>query len=126
MSHGLTLDASALIAFERNNRIVVAIIARAQQHGVRLAAPAGVVGQTWRDGSRQVRLARLLGSDLVEVVPLDDERARAAGQLCGVAGTRDVIDASVVLCAREHGHGVLTSDIDDLKRLDSSLRYVRV
>lgn len=126
MSHGLTLDASALIAFERNDRSVVAIIARAQLHGVRLAAPAGVVGQAWRDGSRQVRLARLLGSDLVEVVPLDDERARAAGQLCGVAGTRDVVDASVVLCAREHGHGVLTSDIDDLKRLDSSLRFVRI
>jgi hypothetical protein len=126
MNEGLTLDASALIAFERNERTVVAIVARAQEHKIRLATPAGVVGQVWRDGSRQVRLAWLLGSDLVEVVPLDDERARAAGQLCGVAGTRDVIDASVVLCARERGHGVLTSDIDDLERLDASLRYVRV
>jgi len=126
MSEGLTVDASALIAFERNDRAVVAIVARAQQHKVRLAAPAGVVGQVWRDGRLQVRLARLLGSDLVEVVPLDDERARAAGQLCGVAGTLDVIDASVVLCARERGHGVLTSDVDDLERLDASLRYVRV
>jgi len=126
MTGGLTLDASALIAFERNHRTVVAIIARAQQHNVRLATPAGVVGQVWRDGSRQVRLARLLGSDLIEIVALDDERARAAGQLCGVAGTRDVIDASVVLCARERGHGVLTSDVEDLERLDPSLRYVRI
>jgi hypothetical protein len=126
MSEGLTLDASALIAFERNERAVVAIVARAQQQKIRLAAPAGVVGQVWRNGSRQVRLAWLLGSELVEIVPLDDERARAAGQLCGVAGTRDVIDASVVLCARERGHGVLTSDVDDLERLDASLRYVRV
>ena len=122
----LTLDASALIAFERNDRIVVAIIARAEEHKLRLAAPAGVVGQVWRDGRRQARLARLLGSSLIEVVPLDDERARAAGQLCGVSGTRDVIDASVVLCARERGHGVLTSDVDDLERLDPSLRYVRI
>lgn len=126
MTDGLTLDASALIAFERNDRSVVAIIARAQQNKAPLAAPAGVVGQVWRDGSRQVRLARLLGSDLVEVVSLDDERARAAGQLCGIAGTRDVIDASVVLCARERGHGVLTSDVEDLERLDASLRYVRI
>ena len=126
MTDGLTLDASALIAFERNDRTVVAIIARAQQNKVPLAAPAGVVGQVWRDGSRQVRLARLLGSDLVEVVSLDDERARAAGQLCGIAGTPDVIDASVVLCARERGHGVLTSDVEDLERLDASLRYVRI
>jgi hypothetical protein len=123
---GLTLDASALIAFERNERAVVAIVARAQQLGVRFAAPAGVVGQVWRDGSRQARLARLLGSNLLDVVPLDDRRARAAGQLCGVAGTRDVVDASVILCAREHGHGVLTSDVDDLTLLDASLRYVRV
>lgn len=126
MSDGLTLDASALIAFERNDRSVVTIVARAQQRNVRLAVPAGVVGQIWRDGRRQVRLARLLGSDLVECVPLDDERARAAGQLCGVTDTRDVIDASVVLCARERGHGVLTSDVDDLKKLDASLRYVRI
>ena len=126
MSEGLTLDAGALIAFERNDRAVVAIVARAREHNIRLAAPAGVVGQVWRDGSRQVRLARLLGSDLVDVVPLDDARARAAGQLCGVAGTRDVIDASVVLWARQRGQGVLTADADDLKRLDSSLRYVRV
>ena len=126
MSRGLTLDASALIAFERNDRTVVAIVSRAREHNIRLAAPAGVVGQVWRDGSRQVRLARLLGSDVIEVVSLDDAGARAAGQLCGVAGTRDVIDASVVMCARERGHGVLTDDIDDLERLDSSLHFVRV
>jgi hypothetical protein len=85
-----------------------------------------VVGQVWRDGRRQARLARLLGSEITEVVPLDDQRARAAGQLCGVAGTTDVIDASVVLCAKERNYGVLTSDIDDLRRLDSSLRYIHV
>jgi hypothetical protein len=122
---GLTLDAGALVAFERNDRRVVAIVARALERRDRFAVPAGVVGQVWRDGRRQARLARLLGSDLVEVEPLDDGRARAAGQLCGVAGTRDVIDASVVLCARARGQGVLTSDGDDLRRLDASLTYVR-
>jgi hypothetical protein len=126
VSRGLTLDAGALIAFERNDRAVVAIVMHAWQHDFRFAAPAGVVGQVWRDGSRQARLARLLGSDLIDIVPLDDATARAAGQLCGVAGTHDVIDASVVLCARKRGHGVLTADAGDLERLDSSLRYVRV
>ena len=123
---GLTLDAGAFIAFERNERTVVAVIARAQEHNIPLAAPAGVVGQVWRDGSRQARLARLLGSGLIEIESLDDRRARAAGQLCGVAGTRDVIDASVVMCARSRAHSVLTSDPDDLRRLDPSLRYIRV
>jgi hypothetical protein len=123
---GLTLDSGALIAFERSDRAVVAVVSRALSLGLHLAVPAGVVGQTWRDGRQQARLARLLGSDLVKIEVLDDKGARAAGQLCGATHTTDVINASVVLCARAHGHGVLTSDADDLRRLDSSLRYVSV
>jgi len=123
---GLTLDSGALIAFERNERSVVALVARALELDIRLAVPAGVVGQAWRDGRRQVRLARLLGSSVTEIEPLDDQRAREAGQLCGVAGTADVIDASVVLCARARGHGVLTADVDDMHRLDPTLRCIRI
>lgn len=123
---GLTLDAGALIAFERNDRSVVAIVARAAQLKLRLAVPAGVIGQVWRDGRRQARLARLLGSDVTEIEPLDDRRAREAGQLCGVAGTTDVIDATVALCARARGHGVLTTDPDDLQRLDPTLLCIRI
>ncbi len=122
----LTLDAGALIAIERGDRAVVAIIARAWQRKEVLAVPAGVVGQVWRDGRRQARLARLLASELIEIEPLDDERARAAGQLCGVRGTSDVIDASVALCARTRDHGVLTSDPDDIAHLDGTLRIETV
>ncbi len=123
---GLTLDAGALIAFERGDRKVVAIVARALAQGMKLGVPAGVVAQVWRNGRRQARLARLLGSRVVEVEVLDDARARAAGQLCGVSRTSDVIDASVVLCARARDQGVLTSDPDDLRRLDAGLRTVLV
>lgn len=115
------LDSGALIAFERNERKVVSLILRAMQNGLRLVVPAGVVGQVWRDGRKQVRLAGLLGSNLMEVVPLDDHSARAAGQLCGVTGTQDVIDASVVLCARARGLPVMTSDVADLRKLDPAL-----
>ena len=62
---GVTLDAGALIAFERNDRRLVAMIAQSLEHGLTLAVPAGVVGQVWRDGRRQARLARFLGSDAV-------------------------------------------------------------
>jgi len=123
---GLTLDAGALIAFDRNDRHVVGLIARALEHGYKLAVPAGVVGQAWRDGRRQVRLARLLGSRGVEVEPLDDHRAREAGQLCGVRRTADVIDASVVLCAQSRGHRILTSDPDDIRALGSSTKIIVV
>jgi hypothetical protein len=98
---GLTLDAGALIAFERNDRRIVALLLRNLQHGHRLAVPAGVVGQVWRDGRRQARLARLLGAAPTEVIPLDDRRAREAGQLCRVRGTADVIDGRSC-CAHAH------------------------
>jgi len=123
---GFVFDAGALIAFERNDRAVVMIAKRLVALHATLVVPAGVVGQVWRNGMRQARLARLLGSSIAIVEPLDDRRARAAGQLCGLAGTRDVIDAAVVLSAREHRLPVATSDPDDLRRLDSSVRLVAV
>ncbi|MEZ4225046.1 MAG: hypothetical protein R3B13_29095 [Polyangiaceae bacterium] len=121
---GLTLDAGALIAFEKNDRRLVSLIARALELGLPLAVPAGVVGQVWRNGRRQVRLARLLAAPEVDVEPLDDLRARAAGQLCGVSKTTDVIDASVVLCARARGDRIATSDPDDLRTLDPTVPLI--
>jgi predicted nucleic acid-binding protein len=123
---GLTLDAGALIAFERNDRPTVALVARSLVHGHTLAVPAGVVAQVWRDGRRQVRLARLLSAGEVDIVVLDDQRAREAGQLCGVRGTHDIVDASVVLCARARRHRIVTSDPDDLKRLDPDAMMIAV
>jgi PIN domain-containing protein len=123
---GATLDAGALVGFERAGRRVVGIVRRAIERRETVAIPAGVVGQVWRDGKRQVRLVRLLASRVVDVVPLDDAAARAAGQLCGVTGTSDVIDASVILCARERGHKIVTSDPQDLRRLDDEIELVRV
>jgi hypothetical protein len=123
---GLTLDVGALIAFERNDRRLVALIARSLERRHSIAVPAGVVGQVWRDGRRQARLARLLGAPQVEIEDLDDRRARHAGQLCGVRGTTDVIDASVVLCARARGHRIATSDPDDLRRLDPAAHLILV
>ena len=121
---GLTLDAGALIAFERNDRFLVGLLARALERRLPLAVPAGVVGQVWRDGRRQVRLARLLGSTEVDVEPLDDRRAREAGQLCGAKGTADVVDASLVLCARRRNHRIVTSDPADIRLLDEAVDVI--
>lgn len=126
MAAGLTLDAGALIAFERAERHVVVLLVRARERGELLSVPVGVIGQVWREGRRQARLARLLGSDSVEIVELDDYGARAAGQLCGITGTTDVIDATVVLCARARGGRVATSDREDLQRLDPALTLIAV
>jgi hypothetical protein len=117
----LTLDTGALIAFERNDRLTVGLLKKALQAEVDIVVPAGVVGQAWRDGRRQVQLGRLLENEALSIEDLDEMRAKAAGQLCGVTKTHDVIDASVVLCARTRKHRVLTSDPDDLLRLDPTL-----
>jgi len=124
MPAGATLDSGALIAFERRRREVVALVARALERQARLAVPAGVVAQVWRDGSRQALLARLLASPVVEIVALDDHAARAVGQLLGASHTADVIDASVAWCARQRGHAVVTSDPDDLRAIDPTLTAV--
>ncbi len=123
---GLVLDRGALIAFERCDRKVVGHIARAIDNGESISVPAGVVGQTWRDGRTQVRLARLLGSEECKIVALDDLAARKAGELCRVTSTSDVIDASVVMCARQMAGLVLTSDSDDLLRLDPRLGVIAI
>lgn len=123
---GLTLDAGALIAVERRDRRLEILLKRARDHRAEIVIPAGALAQAWRDGRRQARLAKLVGAAEVTVEPLDDLLARQAGQLCGVTGTRDVVDASVVLCARARNHGVVTSDPDDLRRLDSKLELIEV
>ncbi|MHB8325489.1 MAG: PIN domain-containing protein [Candidatus Dormibacteria bacterium] len=89
-----------------------------------LHVPAGVVAQVWRDGARQARLARLVGSTSLEVTPLDVAEAEATGALCGLTGTSDIVDASVALLARRLRATVVTSDPEDIQRLDPMLSVV--
>ena len=117
----LVLDAGALIAVERADRATAAVIEVARREHRVVIVPAGVVGQVWRGGSRQARVARLLSARDVVVEPLTDAAARAAGMLCGAAGTTDVVDASVVLAARRHRATVVSSDLADLQVLDPTL-----
>jgi len=120
----LILDAGALIAIERDDRDTAALLEVARQEHRSVVVPAGVVGQVWRGGGRQARLARLLSAHGVVVEPLTDAGARAAGVLCGAAGTADVIDASVVLAARLHHATVISSDRGDLAVLDPTVPVV--
>ena len=122
---GVTLDAGALVGVERGSLRMQALLERIVVRRLQVAVPAAALGQVWRGSPRQARIAQLLGSTHVRVVPLDDLTARAAGVLCGRARTADIVDASVVICARDHGHTVVvTSDANDLARLDPTLRYV--
>ncbi len=120
----IVLDAGALIAFDRNDRRLRTLVELAVKRGVPLHAPSGVIAQVWRDGRKQARLARLVASGFVGVHPLDTPEAQAVGVLCGQARHADIVDASVVLLAHRHRAKVITSDPDDLRRLDATLELV--
>ena len=111
----LVLDAGALVAVERGDRELMALI---KHELVQTRVPrthGGVVGQAWRGGSgRQARLARLLAA--VQIEPLDDDLGRRAGVLLGRARASDVVDAAMVLLASD-GDSILTSDVDDISAL---------
>jgi hypothetical protein len=121
----LTLDAGALIAFERRDRRVAAIVLRALESGAPLAVPAGALAQAWRGGAG-TPLRALIADPVVRVEELTRALALAAGELCGAAGTADVVDASVVLVARRYGGRVATGDAAELRRLDRTLDIVPV
>jgi len=46
--------------------------------------------------------------------------------MCADSGHADTVDEHVALCAREREHAVVTSDPDDLARIDPGLPLIRV
>lgn len=120
----LVLDAGALIAVDRGDREVGSRLRSAFAAGHPVHVPAGVIGQAWRNPSRQALLSRMLKR--CEEVVLDGSAARTAGRLCGETGTDDVIDASVALAVAEASDTssdvvLLTSDTRDLGILLAAL-----
>jgi predicted nucleic acid-binding protein len=120
------LDAGALIALDRGDKRIIALLGRALAQGRTFRVPAGVVGQAWRDGRVQVALARFLRSEEVEIVPIDERIARSCGELCAAKDSPDVIDASVVILAREWRDPIVTSDPNNLRRLDPAAQIISI
>ena len=110
----LVLDAGAFVAFEKGDARLRARIAAARLLGVELATTSPVIGQVWRDGRRQVLLARLLSATNVDAPTEVD--ARRAGELLAKTRTQDIVDALLVGCTKD-GDTVLTSDPHDIETL---------
>jgi len=122
----VTLDAGALIAIDRGDRRMLAVLDQIVAEGGCFHVPAGVLGQAWRDGRRQAILARFVRGLEVKVVALDDNLSRACGELLASTNTSDVIDASVVIVARRTRDPIFTTDLEDLARLDPKATLVKV
>jgi hypothetical protein len=120
----LVLDTGALLALERSERPMWIRLKAALLAGVPPVTHAGVVGQSWRGGPRQARLAQALAG--IDVRPLDEPTGRRVGQLLGATGLSDVIDAAVILLTQD-GDEVVTSGHTDLDRLARALgRHVEL
>jgi hypothetical protein len=111
----LVLDAGALIAFERGDDRVRAILNGALALSSRIIIPATVLAQAWRGGPGSALLARLLAAG--EVDSFDERRAKDCGVRLGIREASDIADAHVVCCATELRSSVVTSDSDDILRL---------
>jgi PIN domain len=109
---GLLYDSGALIAAENDKPQIWVLHRQALAQRRRIIVPVPVLAQVWRGSARQVSLARLLrGCDIVEMT---EPIGRAAGVLCGRAGTSDIVDATAVVMAIEGTAAIVTSDIDVL------------
>jgi hypothetical protein len=62
----------------------------------------------------------------VQIIPLDEQLARTCGELCGATNSPDIVDASVVILARERQDPIVTSDPTDLRRLDPGAQIIAV
>jgi hypothetical protein len=111
---GIVLDAGALIALERNDRVMWATLKLAAARSTEVLVPSAVLAQVWRGRSTQARLANALRYC---VIASFDVLARSVGELCGRTRTTDICDAQVAIVAATAGDVLYTSDPADLRRL---------
>jgi hypothetical protein len=112
---GVTYDAGALVAAERNNRRMWALHAGYLAEEVVPAVPAPVLAEAWRGGSRQANLARFLR--MCDIEPMSEELARDVGVLAGKADHDDIVDVAVVEGAARRDDAVVTSNITHIRKV---------
>jgi predicted nucleic acid-binding protein len=123
---GVTFDAGGLIALDRDDRRVIALLARALETGTRVTVPATALAQAIRRPAKQARLSRLVRQPTTDLAPLDGPDATQVGLLLLASRTADITDAHVVICARRNRDAIVTSDPRDLERLDGAARLIVV
>lgn len=104
---GLTYDTGALIAAERDDRLMWALHRAVIVRGLPPTVPAGVLAEAWRGGP-QHGLSRLLKGCKVE--QLSEQQARQVGGLIARSGLDDTVDVAVAEGALRRNDAVVTSN----------------
>jgi predicted nucleic acid-binding protein len=135
VAQALILDAEALNALARAHQRAVlaerarAILQVAHEERALVRVPAPVLAEVCRGGPIDAPVERVLNGRGIVVVDLTPGTARRAGALLARAklDSSHAVDAFVVATALEFGSAVIaTGDPDDLLRLASGFRRVRV
>ncbi len=119
---GLTFDTGALIGLERRHQRIRRVFATAVRDNVRITVPAAVLVEWWR--GRTDFVEDVLAS--VDVDPVDEVLAKAAGEALASVPAATAIDAIVMASAARRGDVVYTSDLQDLARLQAHFPSVRL
>ena len=104
---GLTYDTGALIAAERDDRLMWALHRAAIRRGLLPTVPSGVLAEAWRGGP-QHRLSSLLKGCRVE--ELSERQARQVGDMIARSGLVDTVDVAVAEGALRRNDAVVTSN----------------
>ena len=111
---GLTYDTGALVAAERDDRIIWSLHRAALRRGLPPTVPAGVLAEGWRGGP-QANLSRLLKG--CEIEDLTKTQARAVGALAARADHDDIVDVSVVEGAARRNDAVVSSNPGHIRKV---------
>jgi hypothetical protein len=57
---------------------------------------------------------------------LSPRTAGTVGLLCAASGHDDVVDVHVTLCARQRHHAIITSNPDNIARIDPTVPWIRI
>jgi predicted nucleic acid-binding protein len=112
---GLTLDAGALIAYERGDARLREMLTIAYARGVVPTIPAIALAEVWRGDPRDARVARLLKACSIERV--DEQLARAAGELRRTTPGSGTVDACIAVGVRRRRDAIASSDVGDMRSL---------
>ena len=113
----LILDAGALIAIAHGDRRARAVLELALDVRLLVQVPTPVLAHVHRGARDRARSDRVLdGVD--EFIPTTEAIARSAGELLGLAGLSDAVDAIVAAEALDGTPAaILTSDVTDIADL---------
>ena len=115
---GLTYDTGALIAAERDDRLVWALHRAAITRGIPPTVPAGVLAEAWRGGP-QHRVSMLLQGCKIE--DLAELQARRVGELIARCGLDDAVDVAVAEGAMRRNDAVVTSNRTHIERVANAV-----